>query len=258
MHLFSVKFAIIFPMTDLDKRLNRDVVVISNHLSQNLVFDATTYEKDAACALIIEPEVISEALRQDVQTGAAAVIVNAIQFHESSLRQASHLLDAELLAKNTCKTYECFKIAHPLVSVKQSNLPLDASNKYSLIEVSNDYKFIGQLFDKLPVDGFYLDGFDDFGHLKCALVGLRKATNKTILLDTSSIALGEDFTEYDYSPCSGNIKTLDFAKRQSTDSLLAEGEKSIAQGVQFLTVMQGKPAQTAGLTALLQGIPLSN
>lgn len=247
-----------FFVTDLDKRLNRDVVVISSHLSENLVFDAVTYEKDAACALIIEPEVISEALRQDVQTGAAAVIVNAIQYHESSLRQTSHLLDAELLAKNTCKTYECFKIAHPLVSVKQSNLPLDASNKYSLIEVSNDYKFIGQLFDKLPVDGFCLESFNSFAHLKCALVGLRKATNKTILVDISNIALGDDFTEYDYSPCSTNIKTLDFAKLQSTDALLAEGEKSIAQGVQFLTVKQGKPAQTAGLVALLQGIPLSN
>lgn len=245
-------------MTDLDKRLNRDVVVISNHLTQNLVFDATTYEKDAACALIIEPEVITEALRQDFQTGAAAIIINPIQFHASSLRQTTHLADAEILAKNTCTTFECFKIAHPLMSIKQSNLPFDASNKYSLIEVSNDYKFIGQLFDKLPVDGFYLENFTNFAHLKCALMSLRKATSKTILVDTSALSLTDDFTEYDYSPCSTNVKTLDYALLQSTDALLAEGEKSVSKGYQFLTVRSGKPAHTAGLVALLQGITLTN
>lgn len=245
-------------MTDLDKRLNRDVVVISNHLTQNLVFDATTYEKDAACALIIEPEIITEALRQDYQTGAAAIIVNPIQFHASSLRLTSHLADAEILAKNTCKTYECFKIAHPLISVKQTDLPLDCSSKNSLLEVSNDYKFIAHLFDNLPIDGFYLESFTDFAHLKCALVGLRKATSKTILVDTSALTLTDDFTEYDYSPCSTNVKTLDFSKIQNTDALLAEGEKSVANGYQFLTVKSGKPAQTAGLVALLQGIPLTS
>lgn len=258
MQVISVKFAIILTMTDLDKRLNRDVVVISNHLTQNLVFDAETYEKDAACALIIEPEVVTEALRQDLQTGAAAVIVNPIQFHASSLRETTHLADAEILAKNTCTTYECFKIAHPLISVKQTNLPLDCSSKNSLLEVSNDYKFIGQIFDNLPIDGFYLENFTDFAHLKCALVGLRKATSKTILVDTSALSLTDDFTEYDYSPCSTNVKTLDFAKLQNTDALLAEGEKSVAKGCQFLTVKSGKPAQTAGLVALLQGIPLTN
>lgn len=256
MQVISVKFAIILIMTDLDKRLNRDVVVISYHLTQNLVFDTETYEIDAACALIIEPEVITEALRQDVQTGAAAIIVNPIQFHASSLRQTTHLEDAEILAKNTCKTFECFKIAHPLISVKQTNLPLDCSSKNSLLEVSNDYKFIAQLFNNLQIDGFYLENFTDYAHLKCALVGLRKATSKTILVDASGISLTDDFTEYDYSPCSTSAKTLDYALLQNIDALLAEGEKTIAKGYQFIRVKSGKPAQTAGLVALLQGIPL--
>lgn len=243
-------------MADLDKRLARDVVVISNHLIQNLGLDKDDFEISATTELIIEPEVVSEAIRQDYLTGANAIIVNPIQFHASSLRKTNSLERATELAKTVCKCFSPFKIAHPLISVKQTSLPLDEASKTSLLEISNDYKFIGELFNTLPIDGFYMEGFTNPVQLKCALIGLRKSTDKTILIDNSARILESDFNEYDYYPCSSHVSVLDFAQLKKTDTILGAGEKSVSTGNQFIAVKNGKPAQTAGLVALLQGISL--
>lgn len=136
-----------------------------------------------------------------------------------------------------------------MIQIYPSKLPLDISSKSSLNEHCDQYKFVASLFNSLKIDGFLCAGFTIEEELKCALTGIRKVSDKTIVFDKSAFNNSE-ILDADFAPSSSKYYCFDYSKMNSIDELLDEAISKVNFGVQFLNVRSASPSKTAALFAL--------
>lgn len=242
-------------MADLDFRLNRDVLTIAESARCALLSAGLDLDADGALTLNIEPEVVQDAIIADINTGAQCVVTNVIDFCPSALRKMNALKEAEHLSNISIEMTQNMRVQHPLVRVFPSKLPLDYNNKNSLNEHCDEYKFIAKLFAGKPVDGYLLHGFTNETELKCALVGLRKVSAKTLIFDKSNFRESEIIAA-DYQPASSKIAIFDYEKMAHIDELLDTAIQKAETGAQFLLVNNANPSKTAAICALTKGWPV--
>lgn len=239
-------------MADLNLRLGRDVLTIAENARDALVHSGLDVDADANLTYAIEPEVAENAIAEDLRTGAQCVVTNIINFNPSALRQMNALAEAKKLAEKSARMTQNKQVQHPLVRIFPSELPLDPTSKSSLNEHAEEYKFVAKLFENLPVDGFLLHGFEDATELKCALVGIRKATIKTIVYDKAMFE-NSGIEDVDFAPASSKIAVIDFDNVAHIDELLDVATNFAKSGTQFLLVKNASPSKTAAVCALTSG-----
>ena len=239
-------------MADLNLRLGLDVLTIAENARNILLQAGLDVDADANVTMAIEPEVVENAIAEDLRTGAQCVVTNVINFNPSALRKMKALDEAETLAKKSAAMTQNKQVQHPLVRIFPSELPLDPTSKQSLNEHADEYKFVAKLFEELAVDGFLLHGFENATELKCALVGIRKASNKTIVYDKAMFE-NSGIEDADYAPASSKIAVIDYTQVPHIDALLDDATKKAENGTQFLLVKNASPSKTAAVCALTAG-----
>ena len=239
-------------MADLNLRLNRDVLTIAENARNILINSGLDVDADANLTLAIEPEVIENAIGEDLRTGAQCVVTNVINFNPSALRKMKALDEVETLAKKSVSMTKNKQVQHPLVRIFPSELPLDTTSKQSLNEHANEYKFVAKLFEELAVDGFLLHGFENATELKCALVGIRKVSTKTIVYDKAMFE-NSGIEDTDYAPASSKIAVIDYDQISHIDEVLDVATNFAENGTQLLLVKNASPSKTAAVCALTTG-----
>ena len=239
-------------MADLHLRLGLDVLTIAENARNILIHSGLDVDSDANLTLAIEPEVVENAIAEDLRTGAQCVVTNVINFNPSALRKMKALDEAETLAKKSVAMTKNKQVQHPLIRIFPSELPLDPTSKQSLNEHAEEYKFTAKLFDELPVDGFLLHGFESATELKCALIGMRKVSNKTIIYDKAMFENSE-IEDADYPPASCKISVIDYDQVSHIDELLDVATNFAENGTQFILVKNASPSKTAAVCALTSG-----
>ena len=252
-------------MADLNLRLGLDVLTIAENARNILLQAGLDVDADANVTLAIEPEVVENAIAEDLRTGAQCVVTNVINFNPSALRKMKALDEAETLAKKSAAMTQNKQVQHPLVRIFPSELPLDPTSKQSLNEHADEYKFVAKLFNKLPIDGFLLHGFENETEIKCALIGIRKVSDKTIIYDKRILESSDDLKndtknlescsieDSDYSPASSKIAVFDYDQIPHIDALLDTATSEAESGTQFLLVKNASPSKTAAVCALTSG-----
>ena len=252
-------------MADLNLRLGLDVLTIAENARDILLQSGLDVDSDANLTFAVEPEVIENSIAEDLRTGAQCVVTNVINFNPSALRKMKALEEAETLAKKSVAMTQNKHVQHPLVRIFPSELPLDPTSKQSLNEHADEYKFVAKLFDKLPVDGFLLHGFKKETELKCALIGLRKGSDKTIIydkrifkssnIDKNNIKIfgSSEIVDSDFSPASSKIAVIDYEQVPHIDALLDAATSEAENGTQFLLIKNASPSKTAAVCALTSG-----
>lgn len=234
-------------------RIGRDVLTIANNMTSELIKTGLDVEQSGATSLLIEPEIFTDQLIMEAKTGAQCVCVNAFDFSELSLKKQFCLEHVDDLVKNTIKSFNHLKIQHPLIKIYESKLPLNPKSKQSLNEHCDSYKFIANLFNNQPIDGFLLLSFKNEVALKCALTGIRKVSDKPIVVDDSCI-FDQEIIYADYGCTTNNISIFDFKNLSSIDELLDKSLEKANSGTQFLMVENANPSKTAALVAVTSGI----
>ena len=239
-------------MADLNLRLNRDVLTIAENARQTLINSGLDVDADANLTFAVEPEVIEEAIAEDLRCNTQCVVTNVINFNPSALRKMNALNEAGVLAKKSVAMTQNKQVQHPLVRIFPSGLPLDETSKKSLNEHADEYKFVAKLFEDLPVDGFLLHGFECATELKCALIGIRKASQKTIVYDKAMFE-NSSIEDADFAPASSKIAVIDYNDIAHIDDLLDTATNYAENGCQFLLVKNANPSKTAAICALTSG-----
>lgn len=168
-------------MADLQLRLNKDMLVMSSPISRALDRLGMTSLHDQAYALLFEPEVIEEAYNLESMTGAQCVVADTAMLAPVELAKLGMRDDAQPMADNAMKLVSAMKPQHSIVELAPCGLPIDASSKASLLENRDQYTRVAKLFSEAEFDAFFLNGFTRVADLKCALMGIRKISDKPII-----------------------------------------------------------------------------
>ncbi len=232
-------------MADIQLRFHNDMLVLSSPADAQLARLGVNVARDNELVLLLEPEVLDEVYALEAAAGAQCVVTNTAFMTPAQLAKSrmnatgTELAQAALRVARGSQEYGTTP-QHVLVEIGPCRLPLDASSKASLNENRDQYARAAGFFAELEplFDTYFLNGFDSCVDLKCALMGMRKVTDKPIF---ASVVLGE--RENDVSECeSGAGKRESGAGDPASKQLTRKGE-SIDEAV---AVMAEYGAQVAG------------
>lgn len=168
-------------MADLSIRFGRDMLVLSS--SARSYLERLGEDGDTAMTLLVEPEVYEEFYALEKAVGAQCLVTETAGIAPARLAHSRMEDSGEVLAKAALDVVLAEDPQHAIVAIGPCMLPLDPSSKASLIENRDQYARAARSFVELEesIDAFLLDGFERTTDLKCALMGLRKVTDKPVL-----------------------------------------------------------------------------
>ena len=176
-------------MPDIQLRFHKDMLVLSSPIAAALARDGLDVARDLEFTLLFEPEVIEEAYQLESIAGAQCLVAPTEGVTPARLAQVGMDGRGEELVSAGMAVVRRFKPQHLLAAIGPCGLPLDASSGPSMKENRDQYARAARLFEGQELDGFLLDGFASCADLKCALAGLRKVTDASIL---ASVEVGAD------------------------------------------------------------------
>lgn len=178
-------------MADIQIRFNKDMLVLTSPVEDALARLGMTNPDDCAYTLLFEPEVIEEIYKLEAITGAQCVVADSALLTPARLAQVGMGKDAQAMAQHAMDIAASVKPQHLLVEIAPCGLPLDAASKASLVENRDQYSSAARLFTdaETAFDAFFLNGFSRVADLKCALMGIRRVSDKPII---ASVPLDEN------------------------------------------------------------------
>lgn len=176
-------------MADIQLRFNKDMLVLSTPIEEQLARLGMDVARDNELALLIEPEILHEAYALEVAVGAQCIVTDTANLTPARLAHSRCSASAEDLAEAALAVVNELTPQHVLVELAPCGLPLDPNSADSLNENRDQYVRAARTFAGLEsqFDAFFLNGFTSTADLKCALMGLRKVTDKPIF---ASVDLG--------------------------------------------------------------------
>lgn len=168
-------------MSDIALRFHKDVLVLSAPVANALGRLGVDAQRDLAFTLLFEPDTIEEAYRLEALAGTQCLVAPTAQMTPAQLAQGGMEGQGPQLARAALEALAPFKPQHVLVELAPCGLPLDPDSKASLVEHRDQYARAARWFDGIEFDGFFLSGFSDCTTLKCALMGLAKASDAPVL-----------------------------------------------------------------------------
>lgn len=169
-------------MADIQIRFHNDMLVLSTPIAPQLERIGIDSARDNELTLLLEPEVMSEAYALESAAGAQCVVADTAFMTPARLAQSNMKGSADKLAESAINVASEKNPQHILVEIGPCGLPLDVSSKDSLNENRDQYARAAKCFSALDplFDAFFLNGFESCADLKCALMGLRKVTDKPV------------------------------------------------------------------------------
>lgn len=169
-------------MADIQLRFHHDMLVLSTPITTQLAHIGVDTARDNELTLLLEPEVFDELYGLESAAGAQCVVADTASLTPARLAHARMEARGRELAEAAIAIAAKHTPQHILAEIGPCGLPLDASSKASLMESRDQYaRAVGFFGDVDPLfDAFFLNGFTDAVDLKCALMGMRKITDKPI------------------------------------------------------------------------------
>lgn len=179
-------------MADIQLRFNHDMLVLSSPITTQLERIGVDSSRDNELTLLLEPEVFDELYGLESAAGAQCVVADTASLTPARLAHARMQDRGRELAETAVAVAGKHTPQHILAEIGPCGLPLDASSKASLVENRDQYARAAAFFsDVEPLfDAYFLNGFTDATDLKCALMGMRKVTDKPIFASVDVDASG--------------------------------------------------------------------
>lgn len=177
-------------MADIQLRFLKDMLVLSEPVWAGLARLGLDVQRDGELTLLLEPEVFEEAYKLDALAGAQCLVAPTADMTPMGLIRCGMEQRADELAKTALQVVQAQDPQHLLVELGPCGLPLDPSSRASLNESCDQYKRGALLFADAAFDGFFLNGFQRITDLKCALIGLRKVSDRPVLASVPVDAAG--------------------------------------------------------------------
>lgn len=182
-------------MPDIALRFHKDMLVLSAPVLPALERLGVDVDRDAELTLLLEPDTFEEFYKMEAIAGAQCIVAGTGALTPARLTQARMEDRGAELVRLALRAVSTARPQHVLVEIGPCGLPLDASSKASLVENRDQYARAGRLLEGAEFDAFFLEGFEDAVDLKCALMGLRKVSDKPIVVSVN--------VEADGALCSG-------------------------------------------------------
>lgn len=179
-------------MADLQLRFHHDMLVLSTPIARQLERIGIDSARDNELTLLLEPEVMAEIYALEAAAGAQCVVADTAFMTPARLAHSNMRDSADKLAASAIQVATEHTPQHVLVEIGPCGLPLDASSKASLNENREQYARAASAFAGLDslFDAFFLNGFTSCVDLKCALMGMRKVTDKPVLASVDLAVTG--------------------------------------------------------------------
>lgn len=176
-------------MPDIELRFNIDMLTISAPIGAALARQGVDVDADLEYLLTTEPDSLQEALRMELLAGAQCLALPTrcmtpagLAAHRATDRLPELAQAAFDLLRSSDASVQPIVPQHLLVEIGFCGLPIDASSSVSLNEHRDQYVRAARAFEAGGAfDAYLLSGFSDAVALKCALMGMRKATDHPVL-----------------------------------------------------------------------------
>lgn len=174
-------------MADIQLRFNRDLLVLSSPMRAQLERLGMDADQTGEMTLLIEPEVYEELYALECAAGAQCLVADTAGLTPARLAHARMDGAGERLAKTALEIVQAQNPQHILAELGPCGLPLDPSSKASLNETRDQYVRAAGFFadEEDGFDAYFLNSFESTAELKCALMGMRKVTDKPIFASVS-------------------------------------------------------------------------
>ncbi len=235
------------------------MLVLSTPVAPQLERIGIDSARDNELTLLLEPEVMGEIYALESAAGAQCVVADTAFMTPARLAHAGMKGSADKLADSALRVATEHTPQHVLVEIGPCGLPLDASSKASLNENRDQYARAAATFAPFEplFDAFFLNGFTSCSDLKCALMGMRKVTDKPILASVDVAPAGEGAAAgalhgaavTDGSAPAADAAVAPAAATASTASVYTLGGKGRETFAQAVAVMAEYGAQVAGFQA---------
>ena len=238
-------------MADIQLRFHHDMLVLSTPIESQLARIGIDAVRDNELTLLLEPEVLDEIYALESAAGAQCIVADTAFMTPARLAHSGMRENAAKLAEHALNAAAAKTPQHILVELGPCGLPLDASSKASLNENRDQYKRAAETFaDREPLfDAYFLNGFTSCTDLKCALMGMRKVTDKPIFASVDIAVEGEG--DADATPAAGasadvtpaDVTPAAINPAMSAMTLGGKGRETLGQAV---AVMAEYGAQVTG------------
>ncbi len=179
-------------MADIQLRFNHDMLVLSSPITTQLARIGIDVERDNELTMLLEPEVFDELYGLEGATGAQCLVADTASLTPARLAHTRMEGRGRELAEAAVAIVSKHAPQHILAEIGPCGLPLDASSKASLVENRDQYMRAAGFFANIEslFDAYFLNGFTNTTDLKCALMGMRKVTDKPIFASVDVDAQG--------------------------------------------------------------------
>lgn len=164
--------------------------------------------KDLMISNILEADSVQNATKSFEVAGVQCVLSNTRDMLPAILAQQKLDNRLEEMASSALKITNSVKPQHTIVELGNCGLPLDDMSKNSLVEFKDQYVKAARVFEKISkhpkyiFDAYMLTGLNSISKIKCALMGLRQVSDKTIFVNSMLNAdgrLNSNEDVYDYA-----------------------------------------------------------
>lgn len=177
-------------MPDISLRFHKDMLVISSPVAPAFERLGIDVRRDLEMTMLLEPETLEDVHKLEAMAGAQCMTAATATLTPARLAHSGMEESAADLARIALAAVRTQRPQHVLVELAPCGLPLDASSKASLMENRDQYLRFTRLFANAEMDAFLLSGFESCADLKCALMGVRKASDAPVLAVVSVAADG--------------------------------------------------------------------
>lgn len=167
-------------MPDIGLRFHKDMLVLSTPAASALERLGINVERDAELTMLLEPDTIEDVYKLESIAGAQCLVADTARLVPARLAHSGMESRASELAHAFLEAVRKFKPQHVLAEIGPCGLPLDASSKASLTENRDQYARAARLFANEEIDAFFLNEFASCADLKCALMGVRKVSDRPV------------------------------------------------------------------------------
>lgn len=182
-------------MPDIQLRFGKDMLVLSGSIDETLVRQGIDPALDMPYLILMEPDTIIDALKLQSVAGAQCLVTPTHDITPARLAYTNTQADGKTIAENALSLVQQLNPQHILVDIGPCGLPLDSSSAPSLKEHKEQYLKTARFFNDCEFDAFFLNGFTSLDDLKCALMGLRQASDRPIF---ASVVLGAKSDQGDH------------------------------------------------------------
>lgn len=178
-------------MPDIQMRFNKDMLVLSAPLRSVLARQGVDVDQDMEYLTLIEPDALRDTVRMEKIAGAQCLVAPTEGITPARLvhkDMAGREIELALAALSLLRP---LKPQHLIAEIGPCGLPLDGSSADSLNENRAQYAAAARAFAGQALDALLLSGFARPDDLKCALMGVRQATDIPVF---ASVKLDGDGT----------------------------------------------------------------